>query len=122
MDKSEWTEQITEAMRTAGTYRETYDAVIDTLADILERRDTIRARWVREGRRVMVTKTSDRGAKNKTKNPLLTLLQEHEADALKYWTELGMTPKSLKAKFSEDEEERKSGSALVKALADLSRA
>lgn len=119
MDKSEWTEVITSAMKEGGTYKEKYMPVIETLADILERRDLILAQWKKGGCKPLVTKTLDRGAKNKAKNPLLTILQEHEADALKYWSELGLTPKSLKSRLAEEEQEKKSGSRLVNALNDI---
>ena len=121
MDKTEWTEVITSAMKEGGTYKEKYMPVIETLADILERRDLILAQWKKGGCKPLVTKTLDRGAKNKAKNPLLTILQEHEADALKYWSELGLTPKSLKSKLQDVEETRKSGSALVNALREMQR-
>ncbi len=119
MDKSEWVEVISSAMKESGSYKEKYVPVIETLADILERRDLILARWKKEGCKVLVTKTLDRGNKNKAKNPLLTVLQEHETDALKYWSELGLTPKSLKSKLAEEEQEKKSGSRLVNALNDI---
>lgn len=112
MDRAEWKLQITDAMRDQGTYKDAYDPVIDTLADILERRDTALEKYKKEGSKPIITRTSDRGAKNKGKNPLLTVLQEHEADALRYWNALGLTPTS---KMKQEEDGRK-GSKLLSAL------
>lgn len=112
MDKAEWKMQITDAMRDLGTYKDTFDPVIDTLSNILERRDACLAKYEKEGSKPLVTKTLDRGAKNKAKNPLLTIIQEHEADALKYWNALGLTPSG---KLKQEEDGRK-GSRLLSAL------
>ena len=121
MEKAEWVKVITSAMNENGTYKDTFIPVIDTLGDILERRDAVLARYRKEGSKPLVTKTLDRGQKNKAKNPLLGIIQEHEADALRYWAELGLTPKSLKKSFGKDEDQR-AGSALVKALEEMQRA
>ena len=79
-----------------GTYRPEFLPVINTLADILEERDNVRAQYRKEGSRPVITKISDRGAVNSGKNPLLTAWEDLNKDALAYWKELGLTPAGLK--------------------------
>lgn len=118
MKKVQWKKKIISDMETVGTYREAYLSVVDTLADILERRDMVLKQWKDEGSLLTIEKCSDRGARNMAKNPLLTILQECEKDALTYWTQLGLTPSGLKKSFAEDQEKAKV-SMLAKALKDL---
>ena len=119
MTKEEWAEIISNDMKKANTYNDTYLPVINTLADILERRDLTMAEWRKGKCKLLVTKKSDRGATNKAKNPLLTILQECEKDALAYWGQLGLTPNALKKAFADDKETAK-GSVLAEALKNLS--
>jgi len=118
MKKTQWKKRIIADMTAIGTYREAYDSVIDTLADILERRDAALKQWKDEGCLLTIIKTQDRGAKNPAKNPLLAILQECEKDALSYWSQLGLTPSGLKKSFAEDKEKAKA-SMLATALKDL---
>lgn len=117
MKKGAWKKKIIQSMTDAGTQGDFYDATVDTLADILERRDEAMKQWKAEGSLFLITRMSDRGAVNKAKNPLLGIVQECERDALSYWSSLGLTPSSLKKVFKEDKEEEKS-----KRLADVLKA
>ncbi len=105
-------------MTDAGTQGNFYEATVDTLADILERRDEAMKQWKAEGCLFLITKVSDRGAENKSKNPLLGIIQECERDALSYWSSLGLTPSSLKKVFKEEEKEEK-GRRLIDALKSM---
>lgn len=105
-------------MDTVGTYKDSFLPAIETLADILERRDTAIAQWKDEGSLLMIQKYSDRGAVNTAKNPLLTLIQECEKDALTYWSQLGLTPSGLKKTFADDKEKRE-GQGLGEILKSL---
>lgn len=118
MKKAAWKKKILKCMADAGTREEYFDATADTLADILERRDMAIEQWREEGMLLLVEKTSDRGAKNTAKNPLLTIIQECERDALSYWSSLGLTPSSLKKVFKDDKVEEK-GRKLLDALSAM---
>lgn len=118
MKKTQWKKRIVADMTAIGTYRESYDSVVDTLADILERRDAALKQWKDEGCQLTIVKTLDRGATNPAKNPLLAILQECERDALTYWSQLGLTPSGLKKSFSEEKEKAKA-SMLATALKEL---
>ena len=121
MKKTNWKLNIRKDMDAVGTYKESFQTVIDTLADILERRDRAIAQWKEEGCKLMVEKTSDRGAVNVAKNPLLALIQECERDALTYWSQLGLTPSGLKKTFNETNVNVKGGNGLgdiLKAIAE----
>lgn len=118
MKKGAWKKRIIADMEAMGTYRDAYLPAADTLADILERRDFAMKQWKDDGCRLTIIKTSDRGAENVGKNPLLTILQECEKDALTYWSQLGLTPSGLKKVFSEEKEKAKA-SMLAIALKNL---
>lgn len=119
MKKGAWKKKIIQCMTEAGTQGDFYTAAIDTLADILERRDMAMAQWKEGGCLFLITKKSDRGAENQAKNPLLGIIQECERDALSYWSSLGLTPSSLKKVFKEEEKEEK-GRRLIDALKSMS--
>jgi len=116
--KAQWKKKIVQNMDTVGTYKDSFLPAIETLADILERRDTAIAQWKDEGSLLMIQKYSDRGAVNTAKNPLLTLIQECEKDALTYWSQLGLTPSGLKKTFADDKEKRE-GQGLGEILKSL---
>lgn len=121
MKKTNWKLKIRKDMDAVGTYKESFQTVIDTLADILERRDRAIAQWKEEGCKLMVEKVSDRGAVNVAKNPLLALIQECERDALTYWSQLGLTPSGLKKTLNETSVNVKGGNGLgdiLKAIAE----
>lgn len=118
MKKAQWKKRIVTDMTAIGTYRDSYDPVVDTLADILERRDSALKRWKDEGCLLTYERTTDRGAKNLTKNPLLAILEDCEKSALTYWSQLGLTPSGLKKSFAEEQEKAKA-SLLATALKEL---
>lgn len=98
MEKKQWVALIRKQCEDARTYKPYFDSVIDTLAQILETRDKIHQQFVDEGSQATIIKTTDRsGAENTYKNPLLVLENDFNSQALKYWTELGLTAKSLKS-------------------------
>ena len=86
MTKDEWKNKIVVACEKARTYRDFFDAVIDTLAGILERRDEANELFVKSGSKVVVTHTNKAGAKNIEQNPLLRLVNDLNRDALAYRT------------------------------------
>lgn len=119
MNSYEWKNQIKAAAAESGTYQKQYDSVINALADILEQRDLVYAQYVEEGCQATVTKTSDRGAVNTGKNPLLSIWMDLNRDALAYWRDLGLTPAGLKRINESAVKGAKKESALEKALAKL---
>ena len=95
MNKSEWIERITNATKSAGTYREYFDDVIDTLAETLEARDDARAKYYEAGANSVVTHTNKGGNTNIVKNPALVIVDDLNKTALTYWRDLGLTPAGL---------------------------
>lgn len=97
MTKEQWVERITSDCKSANTYKLYFDSVIDTLAQILEMRDTIHQQFVDEGSQATIIVTTDRsGKENVHKNPLISMETELNSQALKYWIELGLTAAGLK--------------------------
>lgn len=96
MKREEWQEQILEACQAAGTYQPHYDAVIETLAGILEKRDKAEAQFYDSGGNVVVAHTNKGGNTNIVKNPALVVYMELNTQALAYWRDLGMTPSGFK--------------------------
>lgn len=122
MSKLRWKRVIISAMQEREMYKDSFLPMIETLAEIMDRRQKVLKQFEDEGSQFVVEKTSDRGAVNRVKNPLLGVVQECERDALSYWTALGMTPQSMKkalAKEKEEQEEEPKGSRLISALAGL---
>lgn len=106
-------------MKKAGTYQKHFDPVAGALAEILEQRDHAYEEFIEGGAQLMVEKTSDRGAVNMIKNPLLGTWNELNITALQYWRECGLTPASLK-KLNEAAMKQDKGSSLQAALEKLS--
>lgn len=110
MNSAEWFEKIKQACEEAGTYRPFFDAVIETLASILEKRDEARKVFEATGGNVIVTHTNKAGAKNLEQNPALRLVNDLNRDALAYWRDLGLTPAGLKKLNAEIVKESKTNS------------
>lgn len=101
MKKTEWTSRITDACRSAGTYRPYFDTVIDTLAGIMEMRDDATQKFYATGGNTVVTHTNRGGSTNIVKHPALVVIDELNKTALAYWRDLGLTPAGLK-RINED--------------------
>lgn len=97
MKKKEWKKRIEDACKQATTYQPYFDSVIDTLAQILETRDQVHEQYVEGGSKPTVTVVTDRNKnENVHRNPLVSMELELNAQALKYWAELGLTATSFK--------------------------
>lgn len=118
MKKATWKNRITEACRAAGTYRDFFLPVIDTLAGILEKRDEAQDMFTKSGGNILVKHTNKGGATNIEQNPALRLINDLNRDALAYWRELGLTPAGLK-KIDEEAMKPKKQNSLEKVLMDL---
>jgi len=118
VEKSEWVARITASCQAAGTYREWFTDVIDTLAAILERRDAAEAKFAEAGGEVLIEHTNKAGATNYEQNPVLRMINDLNRDALAYWRDLGLTPAGLK-KIDEHAMKQKRKSPLGEALKGL---
>lgn len=118
MKKATWKNRITEACRAAGTYRDFFLPVIDTLAGILEKRDEAQNMFTKSGGNILVKHTNKGGATNIEQNPALRLINDLNRDALAYWRDLGLTPAGLK-KIDEEAMKPKKQNSLEKVLMDL---
>ena len=96
MTKDDWKNRIIQASRDVGTYQESFDAIIDTLASMLERRDETEEVFKKSGGHVLVKHTNKGGSTNLEQNPALRLINDLNRDALAYWRDLGLTPAGLK--------------------------
>ena len=96
MTSNEWKYKIIDAMKSADTYRPYFDAAIDTLSGILEKRDNAQAYYEKMGGNVIVKHTNKAGATNIEQNPTLRLINDLNRDALAYWRDLGLTPAGLR--------------------------
>lgn len=96
MQKAEWFNKIKQASEAVGTYNESFDEIIDTLAEILETRDKALEQFKQSGANPVVTHTNKAKQVNFAKNPLLVIAMDLNAQALAYWRDLGLTPAGLK--------------------------
>lgn len=97
MKKRTWKSRITKACKTAGTYQPFFDHVIDSLAGIMEIRDSAREKYEENGSEPVTEHTNKNGAQNIIKNPALAVIVECDSLALAYWKELGLTSRAYKA-------------------------
>ena len=118
MKRAAWKKRITESCKAAGTYREFFEPVIDTLAGILERRDDAEQAFVDDGGEILVEHTNKAGATNREQHPMVRLVNDLNRDALAYWRDLGLTPAGLK-RIDEQGMKPKKRSALADALREL---
>lgn len=95
MDQKAWKRKIVRYCKAAGTYEKHFDAVIETLAEMLERRDELQE-ILREDPELVVERTNKFGATNKEQSPVVRMLNDLNRDALVYWRDLGLTPAGLK--------------------------
>lgn len=97
MKVKQWQKKIKDACEAAGTYQPFFDAVIESLAGIMEMRDNAQEKFEASGGNTVVKHTNKGGATNIVKNPALVVLMECNAQALAYWRELGLTSRSYKS-------------------------
>jgi hypothetical protein len=97
LTKAKWKNRIIKSMQAVGTYQESFDDTIETLAGILERRDALENQFYASKEPMIVERTNARGHTNAEQNPMIRLLNDMNRDALTYWRDLGLTPKGLKA-------------------------
>lgn len=113
-----WKKKIVDATKEAGTYAPYFDEPINTLAEILEKRDDAEKQYKDSGGNPIIQHTNTHGATNGVKNPALAFWDELNKSALVYWRDLGLTPAGLK-KIDENLLKKKKRSALSEALEDI---
>ena len=118
MKKATWKNRIIGACKAAGTYRDYFLPVIDTLSSILEKRDDAERAFAKMGGKVTVKHINKYGAENVEQNPLIRLINDLNRDALAYWRDLGLTPAGLR-KINEQAMSTPKRSALAEALKEL---
>ena len=118
MRKTQWRAKIKKATEAAGTYQPCFDAVIDTLAAILEQRDTTLEFYEKTGGVPIVKHTNKGGSTNPQQHPALRLVNDLNRDALAYWRDLGLTPAGLR-RINEQAVKPKAKSALAEALSEF---
>lgn len=113
MTAAQWKRKIKKATVDAGTYRNIFDAVIDTLSDVLEQRDRAKEQFLKSGGNMVISYTNKGGATNPSKNPFMLAWDDLNSTALSYWRELGLTPAALRKMTgtTAPAEEKKSGLA-----------
>ena len=118
MTQKQWKSRIVKACKAAGTYQKYFDTIIGTLASIMERRDSVAEAYAEDGSQPLVEFTNKNGSTNLIKNPMLTLINDLDRDALAYWRDLGLTPAGLK-KINEQAVKNSKKNPLEEALASL---
>lgn len=96
MTRLKWIKRITDACKAVGTYKEAFDDVIATLADIMARRDAAQAAFKKSGGALLVNHVNRAGQSNIEQNPVLRMINDLNRDALAYWRDLGLTPAGLR--------------------------
>lgn len=120
MDKKKWKSLIKRNCIAVGTYNKAFEPIIETLADILTKRDHAEELYQKSGGSPVIPHTNKAGAKNFEQNPALRLINDLNRDALTYWRDLGLTPAGLK-KINEEAMKERKMSALDSILSELER-
>lgn len=118
MKKRTWSKRIKECCIEAGTYEPYFDNVIESLAEILEKRDEAEETYIKSGGKAIIKYTNKGGATNAVVNPALSLWDNLNKTALTYWRELGLTPSGYK-KIKGDKPREEEVSGLAAALASI---
>ena len=92
----QWKTDIVKCMKVTGTYNDCFRIAIDTLSQILEKRDKVEEEFQASGQGMTVEHTNKAGALNIEQNPLIRMINDLNRDALTYMRECGITPKGLK--------------------------
>lgn len=92
----QWQNIIIDCMKKSGTFRDYCGIAIDTLSQILERRDKLEVEFAESGQGMLVEHTNKAGSTNLEQNPMIRMINDLNRDALTYMRELGITPKGLK--------------------------
>lgn len=101
MTSRQWKRKLKKACIGVNTYREEFEPIINTLADILESRDRAYEQFIESGSQVAMEYTNRGGQTNYVKNPLLVMWTELNQQALTFWRDLGLTPSGYR-KLTED--------------------
>lgn len=96
MNKASWVRKVNRAMRDAGVYQTFFKDTVDALAEILARRDATLEEFEAQGTGLTITYYNKNGDMISKVNPLITLWNTLNTQALSYWKELGLTPSGLK--------------------------
>ncbi len=118
MNKAGWKRKIKSACQSTGTYAKHFDPVIETLAEILEKRDRAGEEYKRTNEMPVIPYKNKAGATNLVKNPILVIWDELNKSALAYWRDLGLTPAGLK-KIDESAIKKKKPNALAQVLKEI---
>lgn len=119
MTAAQWKRKIKKATVDAGTYRNIFDAVIDTLSDVLEQRDRAKEQFLKSGGNMVISYTNKGGATNPSKNPFMLAWNDLNTTALSYWKELGLTPSSFRKITGSTAPAEEKPSGLAAALASI---
>lgn len=115
MTKASWKKRIKADCVQAGTYAEWCDSIIDSLAEILEKRDAANEQYKQMKSLPIIVHTNKGGNPNPTKNPALVMWNDLNTSALAYWRDLGLTPSAFR-KLTGDAPKQERGGGIVKAL------
>lgn len=113
MKKSTWKLKIKSCCEGAGTYKPYFNHFIDSLAEILEKRDMLMWDYEIDDDEKLVIETAKNG---RIINPLITEWKDMNKLALQYWKELGLTPAALKKlndNVFEDKKTKTGGNSLL---------
>lgn len=120
MKADEWKVEIKKQMESIGTYKDAFESSIDTLAEILEKRDDAKQSYIESGGDPVYIHVLDRGGSNPKVNPAIRVWMDLNNQALGFWKEMGLTPAGLK-RINESAIKEKQTSALEKALSSLGK-
>lgn len=101
-NKKSWRKRIVTACNKAGTYKPTYDLLIEELSRLMAIRESASKSFKESGNQAIIEQVNISGNKYQKKNPSLSLMLELEPRIFSYLRELGLTPKGSKSLGASD--------------------
>lgn len=114
-------QQIVKQLEQLHIYKDEFLLIVNVYAETLAERDRVYKQYVDEGSQPVIEKTSDRGAKNTGKNPLLQTWCDLSELCRKLSNELGLTPAALKRLSDQKIQPPKQQSPLEKVIERLEK-
>ena len=96
MTIAEWKESIIASMKDAGVYQVFFEGVVNTLAEIMARRDDAVEAFAAAGAEMVTEHTNKFGATNEEQSPLVRIIRDYDKLILLYMRELCLTPAAYK--------------------------
>lgn len=96
MKAKDWKHKIKKELKDSDSYSKSFDAILDSMCFLLEKRDSLMKEFKESGSELIV---------NSKMNPKLAVMNDLNYDIMLYYRELGMTPRGMNSIIHQESEE-----------------